>query len=117
MRRRPPRSTLTDTLFPYTTLFRSDPMGSAHLLIRRDGEAAPPFAGAAFGLTRPPISLSLSASPAMTATDPVVFLSSARTPMGGMQGVLSDASATDLGAPAVKEIGRASCRESVCQYV
>src|SRR3546814_7928695 len=77
-------------------------MGSAHLLIRRDGEAAPPFAGAAFGLTRPPISLSLSESPAMTATDPVVFLSYARTPMGGMQGVLSDASATDLGATAVK---------------
>src|SRR3546814_14588414 len=24
MRRRPPRSTRTDTLFPYTTLFRSD---------------------------------------------------------------------------------------------
>src|SRR3546814_15521182 len=24
MRRRPPRSTLTDTLFPYTTLFRSE---------------------------------------------------------------------------------------------
>src|SRR3546814_16232995 len=28
MRRRPPRSTRTDTLFPYTTLFRSDgPLG------------------------------------------------------------------------------------------
>src|SRR3546814_17604177 len=27
MRRRPPRSTRTDTLFPYTTLFRSDPDG------------------------------------------------------------------------------------------
>src|SRR3546814_14987078 len=78
-------------------------MGSAHLLIRRDGEAAPPFAGAAFGLTRPPISLSLSESPAMTATDPVVFLSYARTPMGGMQGVLSDASATDLGATRSEE--------------
>src|SRR3546814_11309366 len=26
MRRRPPRSTRTDTLFPYTTLFRSRPM-------------------------------------------------------------------------------------------
>src|SRR3546814_5773717 len=26
MIRRPPRSTLTDTLFPYTTLFRSDPV-------------------------------------------------------------------------------------------
>ena len=38
----------------------------------------------------------------MTATDPVVFLSYARTPMGGMQGVLSDASATDLGATAVR---------------
>lgn len=38
----------------------------------------------------------------MTATDPVVFLSYARTPMGSMQGALSDASATDLGATAVK---------------
>src|SRR3546814_5755029 len=27
MIRRPPRSTRTDTLFPYTTLFRSDPVG------------------------------------------------------------------------------------------
>src|SRR3546814_16497448 len=27
MIRRPPRSTRTDTLFPYTTLFRSDPEG------------------------------------------------------------------------------------------
>src|SRR3546814_12126110 len=27
MIRRPPRSTRTDTLFPYTTLFRSDPKG------------------------------------------------------------------------------------------
>jgi len=38
----------------------------------------------------------------MTATDPIVFLSYARTPMGSMQGALSDASATDLGATAVK---------------
>src|SRR3546814_16219825 len=29
MIRRPPRSTRTDTLFPYTTLFRSRPAGSA----------------------------------------------------------------------------------------
>src|SRR3546814_18878263 len=28
MIRRPPRSTRTDTLFPYTTLFRSDPAGA-----------------------------------------------------------------------------------------
>ena len=36
------------------------------------------------------------------AADPIVILSYARTPMGAMQGVLSDASATDLGATAVK---------------
>lgn len=36
------------------------------------------------------------------ATDPVVILSYARTPMGSMQGSLSDVSATDLGATAVK---------------
>src|SRR3546814_4264472 len=29
MRRRPPRSTRTDTLFPYTTLFRSAPPAAA----------------------------------------------------------------------------------------
>ncbi len=37
-----------------------------------------------------------------SAADPVVILSYARTPMGGMQGVLSEVSATDLGATAVK---------------
>ena len=36
------------------------------------------------------------------ANDPVVILSYARTPMGGMQGALSEVSATDLGATAVK---------------
>src|SRR6059058_6366003 len=39
---------------------------------------------------------------ATTATDPTVILSIARTPMGSMQGALSEASATDLGATAVK---------------
>jgi acetyl-CoA C-acetyltransferase len=38
----------------------------------------------------------------MSSTDPVVILSYARTPMGGMQGALSDVAATDLGATAVK---------------
>ena len=37
-----------------------------------------------------------------SANDPVVILSYARTPMGGMQGALSDVSATELGATAVK---------------
>lgn len=40
--------------------------------------------------------------PQFNASDPIVILSYARTPMGGMQGVLADVSATDLGATAVK---------------
>ena len=40
--------------------------------------------------------------PQFSASDPVVILSYARTPMGGMQGALADVSATDLGATAVK---------------
>src|SRR6476661_971959 len=39
---------------------------------------------------------------ATIAADPTVILSTARTPMGSMQGALADASATDLGATAVK---------------
>ena len=35
-------------------------------------------------------------------SDPIVILSYARTPMGSMQGSLSEATATDLGATAVK---------------
>src|SRR3546814_11959770 len=40
MIRRPPRSTRTDTLFPYTTLFRSKPHGIA-VHYRPEPEAAP----------------------------------------------------------------------------
>src|SRR3546814_14669181 len=37
MLRRPPRSTRTDTLFPYTTLFRSDPDGDFERRANPDG--------------------------------------------------------------------------------
>src|SRR3546814_3470552 len=40
MIRRPPRSTRTDTLFPYTTLFRSDPE-TGRQIIARDGRYGP----------------------------------------------------------------------------
>lgn len=40
--------------------------------------------------------------PTFSESDPIVILSYARTPMGGMRGALTDASATDLGATAVK---------------
>jgi acetyl-CoA C-acetyltransferase len=40
--------------------------------------------------------------PMFNESDPIVILSYARTPMGGMQGVLADVPATELGATAVK---------------
>src|SRR3546814_5056998 len=40
MRRRPPRSTRTDTLFPYTTLFRSLPQRILQVF-RKGGKALP----------------------------------------------------------------------------
>jgi acetyl-CoA C-acetyltransferase len=40
--------------------------------------------------------------PLFSAADPVVVLSFARTPIGGLQGALADVSATDLGATAVR---------------
>src|SRR3546814_18440998 len=49
MIRRPPRSTRTDTLFPYTTLFRSayslDRGGDAHFRPRGDPRHSPPAPG------------------------------------------------------------------------
>jgi acetyl-CoA C-acetyltransferase len=38
----------------------------------------------------------------MSVSDPIVILSYARTPMGGMQGAFTDVTATDLGATAVR---------------
>ncbi|SFG31884.1 acetyl-CoA C-acetyltransferase [Novosphingobium sp. CF614] len=38
----------------------------------------------------------------ISSSDPIVILSYARTPMGGMQGAFAEVSATDLGATAVK---------------
>ncbi len=40
--------------------------------------------------------------PSMSSSDPIVILSYARTPMGGMQGALGEVSASHLGAVAVK---------------
>src|SRR3546814_3533222 len=48
MIRRPPRSTRTDTLFPYTTLFRSSSSAVRHPGL--------PFLGQPFGMTQRPVS-------------------------------------------------------------
>src|SRR3546814_8483193 len=51
MLRRPPRATPTDTLFPYTTLFRSEEPGQQARIRPRPARTAPQ--GQAFGLWHP----------------------------------------------------------------
>src|SRR3546814_11171019 len=99
MIRRPPRSTRTDTLFPYTTLFRSHgPMGQQ--FVRNDGL----FTGPA---------LNQITLPAHDYAASVAFYKQ----MGLKQIVDSPGNGYARFEAANGEIGRASCRERVCQYV
>src|SRR3546814_12654370 len=117
MRRRPPRSTRTDTLLPYTTLFRSgglprgrvveiygpESSGKTTLALHAIAEAQKNGGTAAF-------------VDAEHALDPVY---------AKKLGINIDeliVSQPDTGEQALEitdtlEIGRASCRERVCQYV
>src|SRR3546814_10275623 len=53
MIRRPPRSTRTDTLFPYTTLFRSDILLYANVAKGYKAGSAPHLSGAIFDAYAP----------------------------------------------------------------
>src|SRR3546814_14032454 len=112
MIRRPPRSTRTDTLFPYTTLFRSD--DAEH---RREG---PDFSDAERHLL-------------LIAVDIMDRRVQRYLKVGSLQervGQLMDARAREaafaeawqfrvefLRKILTDQIGRASCRERGCQYV
>src|SRR3546814_14497687 len=106
MFRLPPRSTRTDQLFPYPTLFRSSASGSS---------ARPQFHGnVADG--SPDLDLLLVA-----AHHPVAGL--AVEGLGESRHVRRCANGTEairsmrIGRDDDLQIGRASCRERVCQYV
>src|SRR3546814_19595186 len=117
MIRRPPRSTRTDTLFPYTTLFRSESNAGAYdqgdaIIWRQRQNGGKGHQPEACDDRYPHIIIMMSAR-----DEP----SSEKRP--------DDHSKTshdqhdrpilhaDLGERHVEEIGRASCRERVCQYV
>src|SRR3546814_12420253 len=106
MIRRPPRSTRTDTLFPYTTLFRSwaglARLPAALALLRRM-EAATGGQVSSFELL-PQCGLDLV----------LAHLPAARSPLGGRHEwqVLIEA---DTARPG-DQIGRASCRGRVGMY-
>src|SRR3546814_14559093 len=109
MRRRPPRSTRTATLFPYTTLFRS--WGDCDVIL------TPTAPNAAFALGEKladPLAMYLN--DVFTVPASLAGLPAMSVPAG------LDASGLPLGLQVIGkpfdeqgEIGRASCRERVCQ--
>src|SRR3546814_11780107 len=129
MIRRPPRSTRTDTLFPYTTLFRSaldlgvpiyatafaaglirgklEEEGIEHDVTLRVIEPGEPFALGVFNCTFVPVSHSIPEGNALLI----------ETPYGRVfhTGDWKLDEAPLLGAPS--KIGRVSRRERGCQYV
>src|SRR3546814_16578416 len=106
MIRRPPRSTRTDTLFPYSTLFRSKV----------------PDIGDYDGV--PVIELLVSVGDRVEKDQGLVTLESDKATMevpSSVAGVVKELR-VKLGdsvseGDVIAEIGRASCRERVCQYV
>src|SRR3546814_15019425 len=109
MIRRPPRSTRTDTLFPYTTLFRSlatMPMDCVGMMQGDDEKSLPcqqMTVACLAGMGCLPLFAldSRSSSVAeMVSTDLLLILPSYPALYGRSA-----------------QIGRASCRERVCQYV
>src|SRR3546814_12672688 len=106
MIRRPPRSTRTDTLFPYTTLFRSDGAGLIGALAGRDGEEALDFRMQNFRLL------------AHVGGQPAGALQAGAARRGGQRQQSVERVEGGIGSEILdQEIGRASGRDRVCQYV
>src|SRR3546814_14398832 len=106
MIRRPPRSTRTDTLFPYTTLFRS---GRVLALTRGTGiklGEAPPTGGQYFDIGEQ-IEESRDLPPLTR-----IFGCQFRNDRWELPALTPETRSTSG-----SQIGRASCRERVCQYV
>src|SRR3546814_16855430 len=106
MIRRPPRSTRTDTLFPYTTLFRSN---SGHFdLPGLGGPTGWPSEGLTRGMRGYQKDRGLTVDG--------IMLPGGET-LDSLNSELGDRLAGEAVPTPDEEIGRASCRERVCQYV
>src|SRR3546814_13245624 len=126
MKRRPPRSTRTDTLFPYTTLFRScsKPTKSRH----RSSASPETIFGLGLPEKRSPDGerrvIARRIFLGMLGAVPLAAGCSPNADSGG--GIIAIIMppydnpffrAQAVAARDRAEIGRASCRERVCQYV
>src|SRR3546814_16880421 len=112
MRRRPPRSTRTDTLFPYTTRFRSADAVRQSCPGCAGGDCLMPAICKDLPLTVPIIPGFVGG--VLDRADQV------RMAPALLASAFADPRARLLvldGLDPVEEIGRASCRERVCQYV
>src|SRR3546814_19657673 len=129
MIRRPPRSTRTDTLFPYTTLFRSSEQQIARLFARAR-QVAPtvifideidslvPARGRGFGepqVTERVVNTILAEMDGLEELQSVVVIGATNRPNLVDPALLRPGRFDEI--IYVTEIGRASCRERVLQYV
>src|SRR3546814_21081460 len=109
MLRRPPRSTRTDTLFPYTTLFRSN------LALLRRARAEAGAAGADLVVAT---EMAITGYPTEDLVLKPMFLEAAQNAIAALA---ADTAAGGQGlivvGPRRPAIGRASGRDSGCQYV
>src|SRR3546814_17856976 len=108
MIRRPPRSTRTDTPFPYTTLFRS-----AWTCYRGGGQMRPNRLSAITPRAAVFIASALLGAAILLAFQNDRMLKAEKIRQTSVQAEILDAS---IAAPLAFAIGRASCRERGCQY-
>src|SRR3546814_20186678 len=138
MIRRPPRSTRTDTLFPYTTLFRSMVEPTVDGLVIAVNGRVPDgedlswlwdvkfehFEGVkvvAAGERGTDLAVRLTYAGVEHTLDPDPLRAIASCPPGRVEVLANYTAFRDLNTAIAKEyrneLGRASCRERVCQYV
>src|SRR3546814_12600131 len=116
MIRRPPRSTRTDTLFPYTTLFRSSPLDPAVVTVGSF------HAGAKHNIISDEAKLQITVRSYSDASRKLLLDGIARIARGeaiaaGMpEGKMPQVEIELPYTPPTFKTGRASCRERVGQY-
>src|SRR3546814_15294371 len=124
MIRRPPRSTLADTLLPYTNLFRTRFQSLQRRLVdmyvaESEARGMAATLPALFGMANRR-SAAVSAAKVQIAEAGRLIAEEAIQIHGGM-GMTQELSIGDYAkrmiALTMQQIGRASCRERVCQYV